>query len=300
VSSLLNDASFNWLPQRCGSQFFSDRVENMIDPKLFDSLYVKGMDVDIHLATKGDPAGIPLLLLPGITSYSLSFANLLSLVPDQYYALSMDMRGRGKSTRVPAGYRLEHYVADVLNVLNALVENPVRPFLVGHSMGARVAAAFAGRHSSLVSGIVLIDPPVNGPGQRPVYPNSLSMFLEQKAAVDQDEYARFRGFFPNFSEEQVEERFREYRNVSLEAIIESYQSLLREPFQIHFRTITCPTLLLAAELGDTIREQELKVLQSLNPAMKTIRVRNVGHMVYKEAPAETASNIIEFVQAHTS
>ena len=163
-------------------------------------------------------------------------------------------------------------------------------------MGARIAAAFGCRHPSLISGTVLIDPPVNRPGQREVYLNALSMFLSQKEAVDRGEMERFRSFFPSFSDEQVEERAEEYRNVSLHALVESYESLLREPFQVFVRMLDVPALLLAAELGDTIRESELKVLKQLRPGMRTERIQGVGHMIYKEAPALTAEYIISFIE----
>lgn len=272
----------------------------MTDKVAFDRMEVRGMDVDINLITRGAPSGIPLIFLPGITSYSVSFSSILTMMPDRFYSISMDVRGRGRSTWPKRSYRLDNYVDDLLNVLNAVVGNPVAPVLVGHSMGARIAAAFASRYSRLISGMVLIDPPVNGPGQRQVYPNSLAMFLDQKAMVEQGRMDVFRSFFPNFSAAQVEERAQEYLNVSTEALIESYESLLREPFQIHIKAAQCPVLLLAAEHGDTIRPEEYAVLQRLNGQLEAIRVQGVSHMIYKEAPEETASYIVEFVDRCTS
>ncbi|TAL75504.1 MAG: alpha/beta hydrolase [Burkholderiaceae bacterium] len=272
----------------------------MTNKVAFDRMEVRGMDVDINLITRGAPSGIPLIFLPGITSYSVSFSSILAMMPDRFYSMSMDIRGRGRSTWPKRGYRLDNYVDDLLNVLNAVVGNPVAPVLVGHSMGARIAAAFASRYSRLISGMVLIDPPVNGPGQRQVYPNSLAMFLNQKAMVEQGRMDVFRGSFPNFSAAQVEERAQEYLNVSTEALIESYESLLREPFHIHIKAAQCPVLLLAAEHGDTIRPEECAVLQLLNGQLEAIRVQGVSHMIYKEAPEETASYIVEFVDRCTS
>lgn len=263
--------------------------------QIFEHVYIKGIHADIHLLTRGDKHGPPVVFLPGITSYSLSFVEVLKRMPEKYYLLSMDVRGRGQSSWPKRGYLLKDYVEDLLNVMNALISNPISPFLVGHSMGARIAAAFGSSYSSLVSGIVLIDPPINGPGQRQVYPNSLSMFLQQKAAVDEGELDVFRSLFPTFSEAQVSERAEEYRNVSKEAIIESYESLIKEPFQVYVKMITCPVLLLAAEHGDTIREDELEVLKAINPRLKAERVYGVGHMIYKEAPQRTTDYIISFI-----
>jgi N-formylmaleamate deformylase len=265
---------------------------------VFDHIYVRGVNADIHLITKGNKAGVPVIFLPGITSYSLSFSEILKRMPEKYYSLSMDIRGRGKSSWPKQGYFMNNYVEDLLNVVNALIANPIPPFLVGHSMGARIAAAFGSAFSSLISGIILIDPPITGPGHRQIYPNSLSMFLEQKAAVDEGKIDKFRSFFPAFNEEQVNQRAEEYRNVSKEAIIQSYEAFIKEPFQVNVKMATCPALLLAAELGDTIREEELAVLKAINPRMEAVTVKGVGHMVYKEAPQETADYILSFIENH--
>ena len=42
----------------------------------FGHRYVKGMDVELHLLSKGRDDGIPVIFLPGITSYSRSMARL--------------------------------------------------------------------------------------------------------------------------------------------------------------------------------------------------------------------------------
>ena len=270
----------------------------MNDEELFGHLHVRGLDADIHLLTKGDRNGVPVIFLPGITSYSMSFSEILKRMPDDFYCLSMDIRGRGKSTWPKQGYRMHDYVMDLLNVVNALTANPTAPFLVGHSMGARIAAGFGSTYSSLISGMVLIDPPITGPGHRQVYPNSLSMFLEQKAAADEGEWDKFRTFYPQFTEEQVKIRITEYQNVSKEAIIESYINFIKEPFQVNVKMTSCPMLLLAAELGDTIRPEELDELKSLNPRLQAVVVRGVGHMVYKEAPQETTDYILSFIREH--
>jgi N-formylmaleamate deformylase len=263
----------------------------------FGHLALRCMDVNLHLLTRGNPAGIPVVFLPGISSYSRSFAPLLRLMPDDWYSLALDIRGRGKSDWPKRGYRLNDYVEDLLNVVNALIGNPVSPVLVGHSMGARMAAAFASRYSSLLSGMVLIDPPVNGPGQRSRYPFPVTMYLEQKAAVDEGRMDDLRRFLPAATEEQIHDRADDYRNVSAAAVIESYESMIKEPFQVHVKAASCPGLLLAAEFGDTIRPEELEALRTSNPRLRTELVLGVSHMVHKDAPQRTADYIIEFVKS---
>ncbi len=62
----------------------------------FEDVFIKGMDVDLHMITKGDKNGIPLVFIPGITSYSYSFAEVLRKIPDEYYCLSLDCQAKNR------------------------------------------------------------------------------------------------------------------------------------------------------------------------------------------------------------
>ncbi|WP_019119059.1 alpha/beta fold hydrolase [Brevibacillus massiliensis] len=262
---------------------------------MFKDVYIKGMDVDIHLLTKGNQNGIPLIFLPGITSYCNSFLDVLKRIPEEYYCLSVDLRGRGKSTWPSQGYLLKNYMDDLLYVVNYVISNPISPFLIGHSMGARIAAAFGSQFPKLLSGIVLVDPPIHGPGQREEYPTPLAAFLEQKKAVDEGVIKRFNSYFPHFNEAQLIQRAEEYRNVAKQAIIESYHSFKKEPLHVYIKSLSIPSLLLQAELGDTIRDEEAELIKRINPNMGTCKVKGSGHMIYKEKPDEFIHYTLDFV-----
>jgi lipase len=69
--------------------------------------------------------------------------------------LAPDLRGRGRSARLPAPYGMAAYVADLVALLDHV---SIRPLVVGgHSMGAYVAAQLAAYHPQRVSNLVLID-----------------------------------------------------------------------------------------------------------------------------------------------
>lgn len=93
------------------------------------------------------------LALHGITANHRSFAPLADRLPVRLVA--PDLRGRGRSNGLPPPYGLSQLADDAARVLDALdVENAV---VVGHSMGAFVAARLADRHPGRVSGLVLVD-----------------------------------------------------------------------------------------------------------------------------------------------
>jgi lipase len=69
--------------------------------------------------------------------------------------LAPDLRGRGLSARLPGPYGIAAHLTDLLALLDR--EAASRVVLVGHSMGAYVAARFAADHPERVSSLVLVD-----------------------------------------------------------------------------------------------------------------------------------------------
>jgi pimeloyl-ACP methyl ester carboxylesterase len=69
--------------------------------------------------------------------------------------LAPDLRGRGRSARLPAPYGLAAHVADLIAVLDQVGAGPI--VLGGHSMGAYVAARLAAEHPERVSKLVVVD-----------------------------------------------------------------------------------------------------------------------------------------------
>ncbi|MEU4492064.1 alpha/beta hydrolase [Streptomyces sp. NPDC023998] len=74
-----------------------------------------------------------------------------------------DLRGHGRSERPPTGYDTRTSVADLTALLTAmdLDERPVH--LIGNSYGGTLALHTALARPDLVAGLVLIEPPLNGP-----------------------------------------------------------------------------------------------------------------------------------------
>jgi non-heme chloroperoxidase len=101
----------------------------------------------------GDPAGIPVVLLHGVTDSWRSFEPVLPHLPRSLRAIAVTQRGHGDADRPAAGYRFRDLAGDVAALLDALAIP--RAVVVGHSMGAAVAQRFALDHPERVRGLVL-------------------------------------------------------------------------------------------------------------------------------------------------
>ena len=73
-----------------------------------------------------------------------------------------DLRGHGESDKPSAGYLPRDYVGDIAALV---AHEPSRPLaIIGHSLGAVVAAQLAAERPELMSKVILVDPPFD-PGR---------------------------------------------------------------------------------------------------------------------------------------
>ncbi|MFC5702187.1 alpha/beta fold hydrolase [Cohnella faecalis] len=252
---------------------------------------VEGPDGSLHLIGCGDPKGRPVLFLHGITENARAFEPAMRKLPDGIFAAAMDLRGRGLSAKPMSGYRLANYTEDLLAVCNGW--SGKAPVIVGHSMGARVAAAFAALYPGLVGGVLLIDPPLSGPGQTP-FPVPLSRFVEPKRALERGDMATFRSYYtsPDFD---YERKARELGGCSLEAIEQSHAAMNTDPFHAYYRMLSVPALLVAAGGAPFISMEAEMQLREINPRVRTARLEGIGHEIHKLAPALFLQTVRDFL-----
>ncbi len=102
----------------------------------------------------GSGAGMPVLLVHGVTSSHLAWMFLPELLPG-VRLIAPDLRGRGQSNRLGGPGGMVAHADDLAAVLDALgIE---RALVVGHSMGAFVSVVFAHRHPERVARLLLVD-----------------------------------------------------------------------------------------------------------------------------------------------
>lgn len=123
-------------------------------PEAKYSVPVSGGDLTVF--RYGPEGGKPILGIHGITSSNRAwqwFAG--SVVPRGYTIYAPDLRGRGDSNTLPAPYGMTYHAHDLDIALDYLGLQKVD--VIGHSMGAWVAAAFLGYAPDRISRTVFID-----------------------------------------------------------------------------------------------------------------------------------------------
>ncbi|WP_306051045.1 alpha/beta fold hydrolase [Oceaniradius stylonematis] len=242
--------------------------------------FVEANGLRHHLLRYGNDAAPAVLLLPGITSPAVTADFLASrIATDGFSVIVPDIRGRGKSDRAASGgYRLEDYAADVAGIVSALCLD--RPTIIGHSLGARIAAAYVVLHAPDAHGlVVMVDPPLSGPGRRP-YPTTLESFMRQL-----DEARRgttpeaVRAFYPKWPEREILVRIHALPECDETAIRETHAGFENEDFFWYWRQVNLPALLIRGADSPVVPDDGVRELAEANPAIPIRSIPDAGHMI---------------------
>lgn len=127
---------------------------------LLPGVRARTVDTDrlrLHLYESGPGDGVPVVLLHGNLSTGRFYERLMSGAPERYRLLAPDMRGFGRTERVPidATRGLRDWADDVAALLRALdVQRP--PHLAGWSTGGAAIAAYAQERPA--ASLTFVDP----------------------------------------------------------------------------------------------------------------------------------------------
>ena len=108
--------------------------------------------------SEGPGNGPMLVLMHGLSGNRHSWDPVLPYLIDHYKLYLVDHRGHGFSTHLPGHYHVDVMTEDAARFIKEVVGESA--FVLGHSMGARVALHLAARHGDLTKKIVLEDPPL--------------------------------------------------------------------------------------------------------------------------------------------
>ena len=190
----------------------------------------------------------------------------------------LDVRGRGLSEGGPdLAYTLDAYADDVAGLIEELKLGPCA--VLGHSLGARIAARLGSRHPSAPSRLVLADPPLSGPGRRP-YSMTLQSYVDKinEARTGRMDLEAVRKSYPLWSEEQLRLRAEWLHTCDDTAIRESVRGFQEEEIQGDLAKLRVPTLLMVAGKAGVIDDNDIAEVRKLMPAIEVRKV-DAGHMI---------------------
>lgn len=225
--------------------------------------------------------GPALLLIPGITSPAVTWGFVAERLGRHFDTWVLDVRGRGLSeSGVHLDYGLDACADDVLALISALELRDVT--VVGHSMGGRhgIRAVKRGGADSGIARLIMVDPPVSGPGRRE-YPSAWPWYqdsiVECEKGIDGE---RMRHYCATWSDEQLRLRAEWLHTCDLRAVKTSFDGFHQDDIHADLPALThIKTGLMVAGRGGVIQPEDEQELRGLVPDLRIARTPDAGHMI---------------------
>lgn len=252
--------------------------------------------VTLDYAGQGDPSGVPVIFLHGLSDSWRSFELVLPHLPESVRAFALSQRGHGDSSRPEAGYRFHDFAADVAAFMDALgLEAAI---VVGHSMGSATAQRFAIDHPGRTLGLVLVgsfaslaaSPVAQGlwdeavsEMEDPVDPGLVHEFQESTLAqpVPQE-------FFETVIEESLKLPARVWRAV--------VAGSLQDDFSGELGGAEAPTLLVWGNRDGMVPRSDQDAQTAAIAGSRLVVYKGAGHAVHWEEPDRFASDLVSFIE----
>jgi pimeloyl-ACP methyl ester carboxylesterase len=220
----------------------------------------EGDGIQIQLAIwQGE--GNPILCVHGLTANCRCWDLIASSLVPENNILAMDLRGRGLSDKPASGYSLQYHIQDIFCVLDNIRQEKI--VLMGHSLGAFIALAFAANYPERTEKIILMD----GGGQltqdqwdkvtlaiKPsldrlghVFPSFAAYVANMKLAPFLQPWSQALEDYFRYESESVEGGVRSRINPA--NILEEAQNIQQETPSKYYSKVTCPVLILRATDG---------------------------------------------------
>lgn len=120
--------------------------------------WIESGGCDIHYFRWGNPENPGLLLMHGFLAHARCFGFIAPFLAERYHVVAFDLSGMGDS-----GTR-DHYTdaaraAEVEDVARAtgLLDHPVKPVVIAHSYGGRVALSAIQERHTMFGGLIICD-----------------------------------------------------------------------------------------------------------------------------------------------
>ena len=274
----------------------------------------RGDGIQIQLAT-WEGEGQPILCVHGLTANCRCWDLIASSLVPENNILAMDLRGRGLSDKPSSGYSLQHHIQDILCVLDDLKQE--RIVLIGHSLGAFIAMAFAANYPERTEKIILMDgggqltqdqwdkvtvaikPSLDRLGR--VFPSFAAYVANMKLAPFLQPWSQALEDYFRYESEAVEGGVRSRINPA--NIQEEAQNLQQEVPSEYFPKVTCPVLILRATDGIfskddlVLPESAVDRMVSEIPDARRIDIRGTNHFSILFQPKEMREKAIrEFLE----
>ena len=241
---------------------------------------------------KGDPMGLPVMLVHAWGESKGSFDRLMPALPTFLRVFAMDQRGHGNADKPEHGYQLSAFASDIVEFMDAVsLETAV---LVGSSSGGYVAQQIAAQVPDRVAALVL----VGSPRSLQRNPNFAEEVGKLADPIDPAWVRKSLEWFPLFHavpDWYLDGRVADGARMPARVWREALEGLMAASPPTDFGKITAPTLIIWGDRDELLPFDEQKALSTAIPGARIVVYKDTGHLALWEQPERLALDLVAFV-----
>lgn len=245
-------------------------------------------------------SGPPVLILHGLLGTSDNWQPIARSLEKKYQIFLPDMRNHGRSPH-SAEFNYPAMVEDIYEFLTDL--NLRNIFLIGHSMGGKIAMNFAIEYPHRVSKLVVVD----------IAPRKYTLFhdriLEAMQSIDLNTLTSRKQADDLMTEFIPDRRIRQfllknlYRNdggafawrLNLPVITAQLGEIGREVFDKG--NYNSPVLFVAGGNSDYIQDHDMPMIKQIFPAAELVKIPGATHWLHSERPELLTDEFMRFLSS---
>jgi esterase len=253
----------------------------------------------MNLNFKSSGQGIPFVILHGLFGSSDNWSGIARGLETHFQVLSVDLRNHGRSPH-NASMSYDEMAGDLLEFLGDHGIN--RTYLMGHSLGGKVAMRFAQLYPSRLLKLIVVDisPKEYPPEHRRILDALLKLHLPEFTQRSQVEDALgpaipdlgLRRFLLKNLERAPDGSFR--WRMGLASLANNYARLTQALPEV---TFAGPALFLTGALSTYVPSEDLPLVRRLFPESEIRTVPGAGHWVHAENPTQFLAEVLRFARA---
>jgi pimeloyl-ACP methyl ester carboxylesterase len=235
-------------------------------------------DITMYFVAQGE--GKPLILLHGGGSCSDAWFNQVPVFMKQYYVITPDNRGQGRTTDSDAPLSYHLMAEDTIRLMDYLGIDSA--YIVGWSDGAVIAIDLAIHHPERVKALVAYGANINPEGMQ-------DSFIEWVRNVTVSEMKQTLGIgCSNLSPDP------EHVPIIIEKIRAMWLTLPNFTAE-ELASIKVPTLIIDGQTEELVRTNHAQEIADAIPHAELVILPNVGHFAVVDKPEEWNNAVLDFL-----
>lgn len=260
--------------------------------------------------------GSPVVILHGLYGASDNWMTIARILAEKYRVITVDLRNHGRSPHHPV-HTYEAMVIDIARLFDELeIESAC---LIGHSMGGKLAMAFAADYPEKIRSLTVADIAPKNYLQTPASGIQLDLhnrILETLSGMDMSQYSS-RKEIESALEPAIPDRLiRMFILKNLKKSDDSYEWRVNAPvlfnalphilesvnineYRVRIPIASYPVLFIKGSLSGYIINEDEILIREMYPEAKITEINGASHFLHAEKPVEFGNIVKGFLQSES-